>query len=70
MAATDTNLVLVLRPAALLRDLAARLSAPVDAGDVRARRDFVLEMTARNPDAFSSDLDVLAMMLHDPGHFQ
>lgn len=76
MAAIDTNLAFALRPgaplrraAALLRGLAARLSAPVDPDDARARRDFVLEMIARNPDAFSSDLDVQAMMLHYPGQF-
>lgn len=76
MAAIDTNLSFALRPAALLRraaallrGLAARLSAPVDPDDARARRDFVLEMIARNPDAFSSDLDVQVMMQHYPGQF-
>ena len=76
MAVIDTNLVFALRPAAslrcadaLLRGLAARLSAPVDPDDARARRDFVQEMTARNPDSFSSDLDVQAMMQHYPERF-
>lgn len=69
MAAIDTNLGSALRPAALLRSLATRLSAPADPDDARARRDFVREMTTRNPDAFSSDLDVQAMMQHYPGHF-
>jgi hypothetical protein len=70
MAVIDTNLAVALCPAALLRragallrGLAARLSAPAGPDDARARRDFVLEMTARNPGAFSSDLDVQAMML-------
>ena len=70
MAAIDTNLAFALRHAALLRGLATRMSAPADPDDARARRDFVREMTARNPDAFSSDLDVQAMMLHYPGHFR
>lgn len=77
MAAIDTNLVFAQRPAAslrrtaaLLRGLATRLSEPVDPDDARARRDFVRAMTARNPDAFSSDLDVQAMMQHYPGHFR
>jgi hypothetical protein len=77
MAVVDTNLVSALRPAAtlrraaaLLRGLAARLSMPVDPDDARARRDFVLTVTARNPDAFSSDLDVQAMMQHYPEHFR
>ncbi|WP_439154615.1 hypothetical protein [Yoonia sp.] len=61
-----TNLAFALRPAALLRGLATRLSAPADPDDARACRDFVMEMTARNPDAFSSDLDVQAMMQHYP----
>lgn len=76
MAAIDTNLALALRPAAslrraaaLLRGLAARLSVPVDPDDARTRRDFVREMTARNPDAFSGDLDVQAVMLHYSGQF-
>ena len=37
--------------------------------DNRARRDFIHEMMARNPDAFSSDLDVQAMMGSYPGHY-
>ncbi|MDA7430086.1 hypothetical protein PGB28_16600 [Primorskyibacter aestuariivivens] len=76
MAAIDTNLVFALRLAvslrravALLRGLAARLSTPVDPGDARARRDFVWAMTARNPDAFSSDLVVQAIMHTYPEHF-
>jgi hypothetical protein len=74
MTAIGNTLAFALRPAASLRraaallgGLAARLSAPVDPDDARARLHFVLEMTARNPDAFSSDLDVHAMMQHYPG---
>ena len=76
MAANDTNIAFVLRPAALLRraatllrSLATGLSTPADPDDARARSDFVREMTVRNPEAFSSDLDVQAMMQHYPGHF-
>ena len=76
MAAIDTDLVIASRlaatlrsPAALLRGLAARLSAPADTGVARARRAFVLEMIAGKPDAFSSELDVQAMMQHHPEHF-
>jgi hypothetical protein len=73
MAAIDTNLalspeILLPRAAALLRGVPMRLSAPADPDDARARRDFVREITARNPDAFSSDLNVQAMMIHYPGH--
>jgi len=35
--------------------------------DSRMRREFVQEMLHRNPDAFSSDLDVQSMMQHYPG---
>lgn len=76
MAAIDTNLAFALRPAAslrraaaLLRSLATRMSAPADPDDARTRRDFVRETTARNPDAFSGDLDVQAVMLHYSGQF-
>ena len=76
MAAIDTNLAFALRPAAslrraaaVLRCLAARLSAPAHSDDARTRRDFVREMTARNPNAFSGDLDVQAVMLHYSGQF-
>ena len=37
--------------------------------DNRARRAFIREMMARNPDAFSSDLDVQAMMGAYPGQY-
>ena len=70
MAAIDTNLAFALRPAALLRGLSTRLSAPADPDDARGRQDFVREMSARNPDALSSDLDEQAMMLHNHGHFR
>lgn len=67
--ASNLAFAFALRAAALLRGFTARLSAPADPDDARARRDFVREMTARNPDAFSSDLDVQAMMQHYPGQF-
>jgi hypothetical protein len=54
-----------------LRRLAARL-VPASAGDAaaaRERRAFVQDMSIRNPDAFSSDLDMQAMLLHFPGRF-
>lgn len=56
-----------------LRRLAARLvpaaTPHADPEETRARRAFVQDMTARNPAAFSSDLDVQAMMQHYPGQF-
>ncbi|PWJ21382.1 hypothetical protein [Jannaschia seohaensis] len=54
--------------AAILRRVAVGLApAAPDADEARARRAFVQEMIARNPDAFSSDLDVHALMQHYPG---
>ncbi len=35
----------------------------------RTRRDFIREMMARSPEAFSSDLDVQSFMLHFPHRF-
>lgn len=35
----------------------------------RNRRDFIQDTISRNPHAFSSDLDVQAMMSHYPGDF-
>lgn len=35
----------------------------------RSRREFVDQMLTRNPDAFTSDLDVQNMMLQFPGRF-
>ena len=35
----------------------------------RARREFLQEMLARNPDGFSSELDVQSMMLFYSGKF-
>ena len=63
---------------ALLRGIAAifpfftsRLTLAANARDeveeARDRRAFVQEMLSRNPKAFSSDLDVQAMMQHYPG---
>jgi len=37
--------------------------------DARLRRAFIQEMLSRNPDAFSSDLDLQAMMQHYPASF-
>jgi hypothetical protein len=37
--------------------------------DARARREFVQVMLTRNPDAFSSDLDVQTIMQLYPGRF-
>ena len=37
--------------------------------DARARREFIWEMLARNPAAFSSDADVQGMMGMFPGRF-
>ena len=55
--------------AQLFRLLPAYAPAPEDCEETRARIDFVQEMLGRNPDAFSSDLDVQAMMQHYPGSF-
>lgn len=49
-----------------------RRADPVAEGaqdDARARRDFVNEMVGRNPDAFSSELDIQHMMHLFPGRF-
>jgi hypothetical protein len=35
----------------------------------RARREFVQDMLTRNPDAFTSDLDVQSMMLCYPDRY-
>lgn len=37
--------------------------------DARARRDFIQDALARNPDAFASELDVQNMMCMFPGRF-
>ena len=44
-------------------------ASPESEEDARARRAFVQEMLSRNPQAFSSDLDVQSMMLHYPERF-
>lgn len=39
------------------------------ADDMRARRDFIQDMIERNPDAFSSNLDIQTAMLFCPDRF-
>lgn len=39
------------------------------ADQTRARRDFLREVITRNPDAFSSEADIQAMMSLYPGRF-
>lgn len=40
-----------------------------DRDDSRARRDFLMDMLDRNPDAFASEHDVQSMIRLYPGHF-
>lgn len=63
---TDRIGALVQRAARRLKGRAATSESPEDA---RTRRAFVQEMLSRNPEAFSSDLDVQSMMQHYPGRF-
>ncbi|MDU8909709.1 hypothetical protein [Aestuariicoccus sp. MJ-SS9] len=50
--------------------VSAREETALETADaVRARRAFVQEMLDRNPNAFSSDLDVKSMMQHYPDSF-
>lgn len=77
MTAIDTAAPVVRRAAmtdaaGLLFRFAARLTPTLPHAapeETRARRAFVLEMTTRNPDTFSSGHDVQAMMQHYPGQF-
>ncbi|MFD0980018.1 hypothetical protein [Tropicimonas aquimaris] len=41
----------------------------VAADDMRAKRDFIQDMIERNPDAFSSNLDIQTAMLVFPESF-
>ena len=72
MALTGSAPFYTIRPFGLLQRIVALVSyrdTPVDADDARERRSFVQDMISRNPNAFSSDLDVQAMMHHFPGQF-
>lgn len=44
-------------------------ASPPDAVDARSRRAFITEMLSRNPEAFSSDLDVQMMMSLYPDRY-
>lgn len=59
-------------PLNALQRLLSRLRGPErhpDFEDSLARRDFIQDMISRNPDAFSSDLDVQNMMGLFPDRF-
>ncbi len=45
-----------------LRSLCWPTRKPLDPDELHSRRSFVQEVVARNPEAFSSELDVEAMM--------
>lgn len=44
-------------------------AADVSPEDTRARREFLLEVLSRNPDGFSSEMDLQGMMLFYGGRF-